>query len=103
MERVYRNFAIGLLILAVLAPIGLLAVGDTFGEWGPNELKGKIGFVPQGLEKLSGIWNAPLPDYGIPGDESQTGKAGTYILTAVIGIVLYSGILFFVGKKVAKD
>jgi hypothetical protein len=103
MEKIYRNFVVGLLVLTVLAPLGLLAAGETFGEWGPSELKGKIGFVPQGLEKLSGIWDAPLPDYGIPGDESQTGKVGTYILTAVIGIVVCSGVLFFVGKKVAKD
>lgn len=103
MEKVYRNFAIGLLVLAVLAPISLFATGETFGEWGPNQLKEKIGFVPQGLEKLSSVWNAPLPDYGVPGDETQTGKMGTYILAAVIGIVLCGGILFFVGKKVAKD
>lgn len=103
MEKIYRNFAIGLVILIILAPLGLLAVGETFGEWGPDELKEKIGFVPQGLEKLSGIWNAPLPDYSSPGEGSQTGKAGTYILAAVIGVVLCGGILFFVGKKVAKD
>lgn len=103
MEKIYRNFAIGLLVLALLSPLGLFAVGETFGEWTPNELKDKVGFVPQGLEKLSGIWNAPLVDYGIPGDESQTGNVGTYILAAVIGVVLCCGILFFVGKKVAKD
>ena len=103
MEKVYRNFVVGLLVLTVLAPLGLLAVGETFGEWGPDQLKEKIGFVPQGLEKLSGIWNAPLSDYCIPGEESQTGKVGAYILTAVIGVVVCGGVLFFVGKKVAKD
>jgi hypothetical protein len=103
MEKIYRNFAIGLLILAVLAPLGILAVGETFGEWSPGQLKEKIGFVPQGLEKLSGIWNAPLSDYGVPGDESQTGKVGAYILAAVVGVIACGGILFFVGKKVAKD
>ncbi len=103
MEKIYRNLAIGLVTLIILAPLGLFAAGQTFGEWSPDQLKEKIGFVPQGLEKLSGIWNAPLPDYGSPGEESQTGKVGTYVLTAVIGVVVCGGILFFVGKKVAKD
>ena len=103
MEKIYRNLAIGLMILIIFVPLGLLAVGETFGEWGPVELKEKIGFVPPGLERLTGIWNAPLSDYGVPGDESQTGKVGAYILAAVIGVVLCGGVLFFVGKKVAKD
>ena len=29
--------------------------------------KQKLGFVPPGLEQLSGIWNAPMPDYAFPG------------------------------------
>ncbi len=69
MEKIYRNFAIGLVILIILAPLGLLAVGETFGEWGPDEIKEKLGFVPAGFEKFSGIWKAPLPDYAFPGDD----------------------------------
>jgi hypothetical protein len=106
MEKIYRNFAIGLALLIILAPLGLLAVGETFGEWGPDELKEKLGFVPQGLEKLSGIWNAPMPDYAFPGgegSESMTLSAGAYILSAVIGVVVCGGLLYFVGKKIARD
>jgi len=55
MDKLYRNLAIGLILLIILAPIGLLAVGETFGEWGSEELKEKLGFVPLGLEKLTGI------------------------------------------------
>ena len=51
MDKIYRNFAIGLALLIILAPLGLLAVGETFGEWGPEEIKEKIGFVPPGLEQ----------------------------------------------------
>ena len=106
MEKMYRNFAIGLVLLIILAPLGLLAVGETFGEWGSEELKEKLGFVPQGLAKLSGIWNAPMPDYAFPGgegSESMTLSAGAYILSAVIGVVVCGGLLYFVGKRVAKD
>ncbi len=106
MEKIYRNFAIGLILLIILAPLGLLAVGETFGEWGSEELKEKLGFVPHGLEQLSSLWSAPLPDYAFPGgegSESMTLSAAAYILSAVIGVVVCGGLLYFVGKKVAKD
>jgi len=104
MDKIIRNFAIGLVLLIILAPLGLLAVGETFGEWGPDEVKEKLGFVPPGLEQLSSLWSAPLPDYAFPGaGDSMTIAAATYILSAVIGVIVCGGLLYFVGKKVAKD
>ena len=105
MDKLYRNLAIGLILLIILAPLGLLAVGETFGEWGSEELKEKLGFVPQGLEKLTGIWSAPMPDYALPGgkgNESMTLSAAAYILSALIGVVVCGGLLYLTGKKVAK-
>lgn len=104
MDKIIRNLAIGLVLLIVLAPLGLLAVGETFGEWSPEEVKEKLGFVPPGLEKLSGLWSAPLPDYALPGSgDSMTVSAGAYVLSAVIGVIICGGLLYFIGKKVAKD
>ena len=46
----------------------------------------------------------PLPDYALPGGgDSMTTAAAAYILSAVIGVVVCGGLLYFVGKKVAKD
>jgi hypothetical protein len=104
MDKMMRNFAIGLALLIILAPLGLLAAGETFGEWGPDELKEKLGFVPPGLERLSGIWNAPLPDYALIGSgDSMTSAASAYILSAVIGVIVCAGLLYVIGKRVAKD
>jgi hypothetical protein len=104
MEKIIRNLSIGLLLLIILAPLGLLAAGETYGEWGPEELHEKLGFVPPGLEKLSGIWNAPMPDYALPGGgESMIVSSAAYILSAVIGVVVCGGLLYFVGKKSAKN
>lgn len=106
MDKLVRNFAIGLALLIILAPLGLLAVGETFGEWGSEEVKEKLGFIPQGLEKLSGLWNAPLPDYAFPGSESSesmTMSMIAYILSAAIGVIVCGGMLYFLGKKVAKS
>jgi hypothetical protein len=104
MDKIVRNLAIGLILLITMTPLGLLAVGETFGEWSPEEIKEKLGFVPPGLEKFSHFWNAPLPDYAFSGgDESMTLAAAAYILSAAIGVVVCSGLLYFIGKKVAKD
>jgi cobalt/nickel transport system permease protein/cobalt/nickel transport protein len=104
MDKMVRNLAICLMLLIILAPLGLLAVGETFGEWGPEEVKEKLGFVPPGLEQLSSLWSAPLPDYALPGaGDSMTVAAAAYILSAVIGVVVCGGLLYFVGKRVARD
>jgi ABC-type spermidine/putrescine transport system permease subunit II len=104
MEKIYRNLAIGLILLIILAPLGLLAVGETFGEWSPEEVREKLGFVPPGLEQFSNFWKAPMPDYALPGGgESMTVAAATYILSAVIGVALCGGLLYLVGKRIAKD
>ena len=104
MDNIIKTFAIGLVTLVILAPLGLLAVGETFGEWGPEEVKEKLGFVPPGLEKLSSLWSAPMSDYALPSiGDSMTAAATAYILSAVLGVAICGGLLYFVGKKVAKD
>jgi hypothetical protein len=103
MDKTVRNLAIGLLVLIVFVPLGLLAVGETFGEWGTEELQEKLGFVPSGLGDMAPAWSAPIPDYALPGDESQTGMVAAYYMSAVLGVVICAGLLYFVGKKVARD
>ncbi len=103
MDKIMRNLAIGLLILVILTPLGLLATGDTFGEWSNKEVREKLGFVPGGLEHLSSLWGAPLPDYALPGESSRHGTATAYVLSAIIGVIFCAGVLFFVGWKIAKD
>jgi cobalt/nickel transport system permease protein/cobalt/nickel transport protein len=104
MDKTIKNLAIGLVALIILAPLGLLAVGETFGEWDPEEVKEKLGFVPTGLEQLSSLWSAPLPDYAFPGaGDSMTVASAAYILSAVLGVVICGGLLYFVGKRIAKE
>jgi hypothetical protein len=99
-----RNLAIGLGLLIILAPLGLLAVGETFGEWSVEEVQQKLGFIPPGLEQLASLWSAPLPDYAFPGGgESMTVSAAAYIISAVLGVLICGGLLYFVGKRVAHD
>lgn len=81
-----RGLWVGLVILIVASPLGLLAPGTAWGEWGTDELAG-MGFksVPAGLEKLSTLWGAPLAGYDLP----LLGNANLgYIVSAVAGIAV---------------
>ncbi len=66
MDKMIRNLSIGLIFLIIFAPLGLLAAGTSYGEWAPDELKDRIGFVPHGLEELSDLWHVPFQDYNTP-------------------------------------
>jgi hypothetical protein len=104
MDKTTRNIIIVLAVLVILTPLGLIATGETFGEWGTEEIKDKIGYVPSGLEGLSGFWSAPMPDYGIPGLEGTTvGAVVGYIFSAIVGVLVCVGVLYLVGKLVAKN
>jgi cobalt/nickel transport protein len=95
--------------LILLTPLGLFLpeyfkAGDAWGEWGSDTIRGLVGYIPRGLEKLSGFWNAPLPDYAFKGWEERglphLGLA--YIVSAVIGIVVIAVVVMGLGKFLAK-
>lgn len=86
-------------VLAISTPIGLIVpeyfkAGSAWGEWGSDEIKKLIGYVPKGLEKLSDIWASAIPDYG-------TSKI-SYIVSAILGIIIVIGLTFLMGKFLGK-
>jgi cobalt/nickel transport system permease protein len=89
---------IGLAVLALLSPLGLLAAGTAWGEWGTEELVQLSGSVPQGLEHLSGLWRAPLPDYSLPSAEGPI----AYILSAIIGVLIILAVILIVGRLLTR-
>jgi cobalt/nickel transport system permease protein len=102
-----RALWVGLAVLIVATPLGLLAPGTAWGEWSGQELANMgLGFVPRGLERLSGIWGAPMPNYHIP----ALGNAQlAYVLSAVLGIVIVAVVawlftlLFTSGKATTRS
>jgi cobalt/nickel transport system permease protein len=89
----------GLAVAALATPIGLLASGTAWGEWGADELRDLgLNFIPQGIEKLTGWWPAPLPDYGFP----RMGAVIGYILSAFVGIVLIGGLMWLLGRWLSR-
>jgi cobalt/nickel transport system permease protein len=77
---------LALALLVVAAPLGLLAPGTAWGEWSTAELTQMgLGAVPAGLERLSGLWGAPLAGYELP----ILGNANLgYLLSALLGVVV---------------
>lgn len=89
--------SIGVLIL--LTPIGALAPGTAWGEWGSKQLKVAIGYAPANLERLGGLWRSAMPGYATPGISSAL--LG-YLIAAVVGTALTVGVAFAVGALLAR-
>ncbi len=78
-----------LVVLIVISPLGLIASGTAWGEWGADEIAedvsagSALGFVPSQL--LNGFnYEALMPDYSVSGLPDIAG----YILSALVGVAL---------------
>jgi cobalt/nickel transport system permease protein len=82
----WRLFWVVLVGLIFLTPLGLLAPGTAWGEWGSNQLtRMGLSLVPQGLRQLEGLWGAPLAGYKV----ASLGNADLgYIISAATGVVV---------------
>ena len=88
-----KKLWIGLFVLVILTPLGLI-LPDYFkaGEaWGEH--------------KISNLWNAPLPDYSFKGweDKGIVISSFAYIIAAIIGIAVISGLVFLLGKFLSRN
>ena len=70
-------------ILVIATPLGLLATGTAWGEWGTEEVKNLVGFIPDGM-KNGFNFTAPMPDYGLEGLKEYA----AYILSALVGVLI---------------
>lgn len=111
-----RRLWAAMALLMILTPLGLLAVGSAWGEWAPAdfaqpETRRQIAAssqgqapatAPAGLERLSTIWTAPIPDYAPP---LLKNPAFGYVLSAMAGsglIILCSLALGLLAKRQPK-
>lgn len=94
-----------IIVLIVLSPIGLLAQGTAWGEWGADEFKDMIGLIPQGMQKLADVWHSLLPDYSVPGLGGETApfwlNAFGYIISAAVGIAIIAGLTYLFSRLIA--
>jgi cobalt/nickel transport system permease protein len=95
--RTLRPLWVGLAILLVLTPLGILAAGSAWGEWMASDYanaatRHEIASAsfhhaapdrpPQGLQRLSSVWTAPFARYAPP---YIRGAAFGYLLSAMFG------------------
>jgi cobalt/nickel transport system permease protein len=92
---------VGLVVLIVTAPLGLLAPGTAWGEWGTEELKARgLNSVPAGLERLSTLWGAPLSGYDLPAlGNTNLG----YVLSAIVGIAIIALVVWLFTMLLTAD
>ena len=98
--KLMTKFWIGLGVLALLSPLGVIfpeyfKASGAWGEWSADEIKKLIGYVPQGLEKLSSLWKAPMAGYGLKGYVSP-------IISAFAGAAVAALFAWAVGKMLSK-
>ena len=106
--KVITKLWIGIAILIVLSPLGLILpehfkADSPWGEWGANEMQKLVGYIPKGLEKLSNFWKAPIPDYVFKGwgGKGLPHRSLAYVMSAVIGILIIVAVTLIVGKILA--
>ena len=107
--KITTKFWMGLAVLAVLSPLGFILpehfkAGSAWGEWGIDEMRELVGYIPRGLEKLSSFWSAPIPDYAFKGWEEKpwVSLSLAYIFSAVIGVLICVGVVIILGKFLSK-
>jgi len=103
-----KRLWIGLIIMALLSPLGIILPekfnsGDAWGEWGTDTLEKLLGYVPEGLRKLADLWKAPIPDYN-PGGESSPliVQIVSYVVSGILGIAVVSGVIYLISKFLIK-
>lgn len=109
-----RQLWLGLAVLMIISPLGLLAAGSAWGEWGADdfnqtharqEIMRTSGHVapppktPQGLASLSNLWTAPVPDYA-PGFMHNANYG--YIVSAILGCGIILLVLLLISKLMPK-
>ena len=89
--------------IAIIAPLGLIAPGFAFGEGRPDDVKAAFGYIPQGLQQLSGIFSAPFDSYNIkfpffndPNAPLWHAAIG-YEISGILGILLIGAVAYGLG------
>ena len=89
----------GLLIgMVCISPLGLLATGTAWGEWGTDEIdsvlnNGKtLGFIPKGMQNGFNF-KTLMPDYSVSGISEIMG----YVLSAIGGVAIIIIIFKLIG------
>jgi cobalt/nickel transport system permease protein len=109
-----RPLWVGLCLLLLATPLGVLAAGSAWGEWSARDFadmqaREQIAAqslnhalplqVPSGLERLSSVWTSPFPQYAPAFVKSASFG---YLLSAMFGVGLILGLWLLVRVLLAR-
>jgi cobalt/nickel transport system permease protein len=95
--RPTRALWMGVALLMIASPLGLLAAGVAWGEWGIEDFRSATvrteislasggvappAAAPEGMARLARVWTAPMPDYAPAFMRQETFG---YIMSAMVG------------------
>jgi cobalt/nickel transport system permease protein len=101
--RSLRRLWVAVAALLLLTPLGILAAGTAWGEWGASDFadpQQRAAIIsasgnaplprsaPTGLQKLSSFWTAPIPDYA---PKFIKRESFGYMLSGMFGVGLLLG------------
>lgn len=99
----------GLVLLILLSPLGLIIPevfksGPAWGEWSLGEIEKMVGYIPEGLKKLTDLWSAPVPDYNLKSWEGGGWAKSSlgYIFSGALGVGIIILVSFLLGKTLSK-
>lgn len=109
MKKFEKKLWLGLFIMALMSPLGIIlpekfGAEDAWGEWGLDALEKLLGYIPEGLKKTAEIWMAPIPDYNLGGEGALLpAKILSYIVSGIVGIILVSLLMIILSKLLFKN
>ncbi|MCL5237648.1 MAG: cobalamin biosynthesis protein [Nitrospirae bacterium] len=108
MKGFQKKLWFGLLIMALLSPLGIVIPrlfnsDGAWGEWGTDKLGRLLGYVPEGLRKYADFWKAPVSDYSIGGEGAPlSARIFSYIGSGILGIFLVGLAVYLISRLLGK-
>ncbi len=108
LPRAVKRIGTAFVAIAVIAPLGLIAPGIAYGEGNTEDVKAAFGYVPSGLQSLSGVFSAPLAGYNIPlpffsdANGALWHAAIGYEISGIIGILAVGGVVYAVARLLRR-
>ena len=108
LPRATKRVGTAFVAIAVLAPLGLIAPGIAYGEGGTDDVQAAFGYVPSGLQSLSGIFSAPLADYNIPLPFFSDANAPLwhaaigYEISGILGVLVIGGVAYAMARLLLR-
>jgi len=98
-----KRYWMAIAVLIIFSPLGLLAEGTAWGEWGGDDLAETLGYIPQGMQNVQDLWAGIFPDYSVSFlGESSLGQSIGYVIAAIIGSALVYGVSLWLTKMIAS-